>query len=447
MGPSEQLRFYQNENDFHNFLKSKNHTVVVFGDYRYYLSFMDFGMYKYQDEIAFGLAPSKFAENYTCPSLPCFAAFENEKQIPLHNPPARVVDFARWCSRVLNWKFIELKSLDDIRTLFNEKGTHVFAIDYEVGPELDEAIKDIPENVSINIAQSELFSALFLPVSKGIYVYRASDRMLLPLNESNTFADLKKSPFIKPDPNSIKEKEYFAAFIIGDDDTYVKIGQQCYDTLVSLVKKFSDKIGFALLAGPTKYYFTKQGKLNSAKEPYFVVFNSSHVTNDRWLVLHHNISDVQYYEDFLQRIVDKKEDYTLISKKEPNQPENEVFKEVVASTFKHYIIENENDTLCVITAPWCGHCKHFKPILKETAQDLVGLPYNIFWFDGTENENSMFPEFKGYPTMYLFPAGKKDSPIEFSGERTVEGVKDFLSKNATIKLQLNTTDNNSTKSE
>ena len=155
---------------------------------------------------------------------------------------------------------------------------------------------------------------------------------------------------------------------------------------------------------------------------------------------------VDYTAEFLQNILDGKQNYTLISKPAPIQDENEPFKEVVASTFNHYVIDNNNDTLLVITAPWCGHCKVFKPILRETANNLTGLPYNFYWFDGTMNEVSFLPKFKGFPTLYLYPSGKKDSPIEFDGERTMEGVKQFIQQYASIKLypETNSTETNST---
>jgi len=52
--------------------------------------------------------------------------------------------------------------------------------------------------------------------------------------------------------------------------------------------------------------------------------------------------------------------------------------------------------------------------------------------DATANE---LPDEKieGFPTIRLWPAGRKDAPVNFQGERTKEALLDFLKEHVTHK--------------
>ena len=43
-------------------------------------------------------------------------------------------------------------------------------------------------------------------------------------------------------------------------------------------------------------------------------------------------------------------------------------------------------------------------------------------------------EVSGFPTIKLFPAGSKDTPIDYSGSRTVEDLANFVKTNGKYKV-------------
>jgi protein disulfide-isomerase A1 len=43
--------------------------------------------------------------------------------------------------------------------------------------------------------------------------------------------------------------------------------------------------------------------------------------------------------------------------------------------------------------------------------------------------NDVPDEIQGFPTIKLYPAGKKDSPVPYSGARTVEDMAQFIKEN------------------
>lgn len=49
--------------------------------------------------------------------------------------------------------------------------------------------------------------------------------------------------------------------------------------------------------------------------------------------------------------------------------------------------------------------------------------------------NDVPDEIQGFPTIKLFPAGKKDSPVDYSGSRTVEDLAQFIKENGSHKAE------------
>ena len=47
--------------------------------------------------------------------------------------------------------------------------------------------------------------------------------------------------------------------------------------------------------------------------------------------------------------------------------------------------------------------------------------------------NDVPDEISGFPTIKLFPAGSKDSPITYSGSRTIEDLAQFIKENGKYK--------------
>lgn len=69
--------------------------------------------------------------------------------------------------------------------------------------------------------------------------------------------------------------------------------------------------------------------------------------------------------------------------------------------------------------------------LYELAAEKLSNNENIILanYDATENENEGV-SVTSYPTLKLYQAKNKKKPIEFDGERTTEGIINFLKENA-----------------
>jgi len=45
--------------------------------------------------------------------------------------------------------------------------------------------------------------------------------------------------------------------------------------------------------------------------------------------------------------------------------------------------------------------------------------------------NDIADDIRGFPTIKLYPAGKKDSPVEYSGDRSIESLIEFIKEKGT----------------
>lgn len=60
-------------------------------------------------------------------------------------------------------------------------------------------------------------------------------------------------------------------------------------------------------------------------------------------------------------------------------------------------------------------------------------------FDASENDVPEKYQVEGFPTIYLAPTGKKDSPVKYTGNRDLEDLAKFVRKHAgkSLKQQKN----------
>lgn len=77
------------------------------------------------------------------------------------------------------------------------------------------------------------------------------------------------------------------------------------------------------------------------------------------------------------------------------------------------------------------------PKYEELAQLYTSNPtfsdqVTIAKVDATAND--IPEEIAGFPTIKLFPAGSKDSPIDYNGSRTVEDLANFVKENGKHKV-------------
>ena len=107
---------------------------------------------------------------------------------------------------------------------------------------------------------------------------------------------------------------------------------------------------------------------------------------------------------------------------------------VTEKTFSKEVIDNDKDVFVKFFAPWCGHCKKMAPKFEELAERLnKNEKLQLVEIDATANKIEGI-NINSYPTLMMYPSGKKSSPVKYSGEYSVSAMEAFVKQQATNKV-------------
>lgn len=133
---------------------------------------------------------------------------------------------------------------------------------------------------------------------------------------------------------------------------------------------------------------------------------------------------------FIDHFYEEKLHRHMKSQEIPVQDENEAVVEVVAKNFEEVVLSPGRHVLVMFYAPWCGHSKRHAPDFEAAAKALAGNEKYLFVrIDPSENDIPGI-NIEGFPTFRFYHAERKDSPMEFQGERNKEGFFKFLMAHA-----------------
>jgi len=129
--------------------------------------------------------------------------------------------------------------------------------------------------------------------------------------------------------------------------------------------------------------------------------------------------------------------YGGFKKSEPIPEKNDgPVKIVVGKNFHDIVFDNSKDVLLEFYAPWCGHCQKLAPIFEELGKSFEdSTTVVIAKIDATANTYPDSIAVKGFPTIMLFSANNKESPVSYEGDRTLEDLKSFINKHTVDKKE------------
>lgn len=115
----------------------------------------------------------------------------------------------------------------------------------------------------------------------------------------------------------------------------------------------------------------------------------------------------------------------LLTQALPEDWNAQAVKVLVGSNFKEIARDTSKTVLVEFYAPWCGHCKQLAPIYDTLAENFADKPeFVVAKMDSTLNELADI-KVQSFPTIKLF-VKDSDEVIDYSGERTLEGMTKFL---------------------
>ncbi|BFZ58158.1 protein disulfide-isomerase precursor [Savitreella phatthalungensis] len=137
---------------------------------------------------------------------------------------------------------------------------------------------------------------------------------------------------------------------------------------------------------------------------------------------------------FVEDFVAGKVEPSYKSEAEPEEQEEAVVK-VVRTTYDKLVLDDKKDVLLEFYAPWCGHCKALKPHYEELAQMYAKHSDKLIIAAIDATKNDVPDDIKGFPTIKMFAAGKKDTPVEYQGNRGIDSFKEFIQNESTHKVK------------
>ena len=100
-----------------------------------------------------------------------------------------------------------------------------------------------------------------------------------------------------------------------------------------------------------------------------------------------------------------------------------------------------------LTGPLTNNPRSLAPKYDELGELFAGHADKAVIAKVDATLNDVPDEIQGFPTIKLYAAGKKDSPIEYKGARTKEDLAAFVKEEGTNKVDVVSNDTDASKSQ
>lgn len=114
---------------------------------------------------------------------------------------------------------------------------------------------------------------------------------------------------------------------------------------------------------------------------------------------------------------------------EAGYEDSKYVKVLTADNLESFLEENDN-TLVEFYAPWCGHCKHLKPVYEKAAKAVSekNIPVVFAALDASGGDKRLEKYgIRGFPTIKFFKKGANE-PAEYEGDRSSEAFVSYAEK-------------------
>jgi len=206
----------------------------------------------------------------------------------------------------------------------------------------------------------------------------------------------------------------------------------------AIAKKVQGKINFVYIDAVK---FSGHGKFLGLKETWPAVIIQDVKHNTKFPYPQDKKIEKEALEKFIEDFQEGKLEPYVKSQDVPEKQEDGVYN-VVAKTFDEVVLDKSKDVLLLFYAPWCGHCKKLAPTYIEIAEELnnvEGSKVLVARMDATENDipaSSPWNNLEGFPTVILFKADDKNTPVVYEGDRSKDSIIEFLKKNAVNEVKV-----------
>ncbi|KAK9478506.1 thioredoxin-like protein [Lipomyces japonicus] len=207
------------------------------------------------------------------------------------------------------------------------------------------------------------------------------------------------------------------------------------EILTPLARKFKGKINLATINATT--FGQHADNLNLKQQwPAFAIQDV--VSNFKYTYDQASEITATGLIEFLDKFVAGDVNPTIKSQEPPEVQEGPVTI-VTANTYDEIVLDDDKDVLIEFYATWCGHCKNLAPKYDELGSIVwndADLKSKITIAKVDAPNNDVPDDVRGFPTIKLYPAGDKENPVDYEGDRTVQSLSDFVNKYGKYKVDI-----------
>ncbi|KAG5973514.1 hypothetical protein E4U55_000482 [Claviceps digitariae] len=203
----------------------------------------------------------------------------------------------------------------------------------------------------------------------------------------------------------------------------------------SIAQKYKGKINFATIDATDFGQHAANLNLKTDKFPAFVIHDVE--KNQKFPFDQEKKLTEAAISKFTQDFSSGKLEPSIKSEPIPENQDGPV-SIVVAKNYDEIVLDDTKDVLIEFYAPWCGHCKALAPKYDQLGEAYKNSEFKdkvvIAKVDATAND--VPDEIGGFPTIKMYPAGGKSSPVAYNGARTVEDLIKFVAENGKYKASV-----------
>lgn len=206
--------------------------------------------------------------------------------------------------------------------------------------------------------------------------------------------------------------------------------------MAPIAKKYRGRIIFGIVDVKVFNSIADDLRLEPNKWPAFAIKDA--VKGHRFPLDQGQQLSEQVLSSFVESFVNGKLKPTIKSESIPEKQEGPVTV-IVGHTYDDIVINNEKDVLIDYYTQWCGPCKAMAPTYERLAKLYVSHPtgcgrVTIAKVDAEAND--VPGDIRGFPTFKLFPAGSKESPVQYDGPWTIADFASFVRDNGKHKVDV-----------
>ena len=340
----------------------------------------------------------------------------------------------------------DLKTLEALKTMMNENYDVKFIGLYPEGSAEERIFNEFAQlnrskALFLSACFPEAFKELDVTSKVGVVCLKNFDEKKTPMKESFTAENLKKFVHIELLPLlGVIDDTNFVRYIDANLPIlfvfYVKEEDKAQLTteLKRIAEKYRGKFSFAFIDGFK--YSGHAESLGLKTESFPAIAIQDFITLNKYPLAPKEKITATAVDEFIQGIANGKTKGYFVSGPVPApESNNGPVKVVVHDNFKDLILNEESDALIEMYTTWCHSCKRFASVYEQLGEAYQKnddkLVLGKMDLEANDQPTGLNLKINTIPALFLFPAGKKNSPIRYQGDYSLASLKEFISENCT----------------